>query len=571
MARMIPPLVSRDSAPGERLVFQRLASDPATDGWVVLHSQDLAEHVRQVQGEADFVVIVPGRGVAVIEVKSHRQVARRPDGMWLLGGSAPTARSPFRQADEAMFSIKAYLERHNIDLRSTPMVSAAWFTHVRARRLLPASTEWHPWQVLDRDDLPGGAGHAIMRLIDNGRQHLARRIPAMATSSGPDKPAMDAIVAALRPRFELGAGSADLRRERNAQLSAFLNEQYEALDAMENNPRVLFSGPAGSGKTFLAIEAARREAATSGRTGWMLCFNRALGGYLKSRCAGAGGVEAGSLHALLLRIAGREAPSGAGAEFWQGELVDAAAERLLEGDLTRDYLIVDEVQDLSAPGYLDVLDLLVDGGLAGGRCLMFGDFDRQALFGTEDGRQYLEARVPGLPTFNLVANCRNLPRIGATVEFLSGMQPGYRKYRRTDDGIQPRYYWYSDRHDQGKLLVQAVRDLRDEGYRMDEITILSARRLGSAASECTDPWLRPHLIDSAVASSGKVRCSTVHAFKGLESPAVIVTDLDEPHQPGFEALLYVGLTRPTDRLSVLASREALADKVLRQGGRNGGT
>jgi len=562
---MIPPLISRDAAPGERLVFQRLASDPVTEDWVVLHSQDLAEHVRQVQGEADFVVIAPGLGVAVIEVKSHRRVARRDDGQWLLGNMPPATRGPFQQADEAMHSIREYLMRRRIDLRGTPIVSGVWFTHVRARAELPPTLEWQPWQLLDRDDLQAGPGTSVLRMLDGGRQHLMNRVPAMASAvAGPDGGTVRALVAALRPRFELGAGSADLRRERDAQLSAFLEEQYDALDAMERNPRVLFTGPAGSGKTFMALESARREA-SAGATGWLLCFNRALAVYLRDRSSGAPGLETGSLHATMLRITGRQPPDNPGSHFWQAELVDAAIERLLEGDTTRDYLIVDEAQDLSTPAYLDVLDLMVEGGLAGGRCLFFGDFERQALYGLDDGRLALAARIQGMPTFTLTANCRNLPRIGAAVELLSGMDPGYRRFRRPDDGTQPRYYWYSDPREQGQLLVQAVRDLRDEGYKLDEIAILGARRAQSAAAQCEDPWLRPLLVEAEAASRGRVRYSTVHAFKGLEAPAVIVTDIDEPGAPGFDALLYVGLTRPTDRLSVLASRDALAAKVLGAG------
>lgn len=64
MARMIPP--SFDPAvtpsPGEREVFQRLRDDPGTEGWTVLHSLGIALHPRQIQGEADFVIIVPGKG-----------------------------------------------------------------------------------------------------------------------------------------------------------------------------------------------------------------------------------------------------------------------------------------------------------------------------------------------------------------------------------------------------------------------------------------------------------------------------------------------------------------------------
>ena len=78
----------------------------------------------------------------------------------------------------------------------------------------------------------------------------------------------------------------------------------------------------------------------------------------------------------------------------------------------------------------------------------------------------------------------------------------------------------------------------------------------------TDALYDIHLTSLPLLSKGKVRHNTIHAFKGLDAPAVIVTDVDEPSVAGFEALLYIGLTRPTDRLSVLATKEALASKVL---------
>jgi superfamily I DNA/RNA helicase len=54
---------------------------------------------------------------------------------------------------------------------------------------------------------------------------------------------------------------------------------------------------------------------------------------------------------------------------------------------------------------------------------------------------------------------------------------------------------------------------------------------------------------------GQVQYSTIHAFKGLESPAVIVTDLDQHLVPNFESLLYTGLTRATDRLVAVMDRK----------------
>ena len=135
------------------------------NGWIVLHSLGIADHVRQVEGEADFVVVVPNHGVLVIEVKSHRTIDRLGDGRWKLGNDAPTGRGPFKQASEAMYSIRDYLGRHNVDLHSTPVLNAVWFTGVRARTMLPSTPEWHDWQVLDSEDLRAGAASAILRTL----------------------------------------------------------------------------------------------------------------------------------------------------------------------------------------------------------------------------------------------------------------------------------------------------------------------------------------------------------------------------------------------------------------------
>lgn len=67
MARMMPSYCPENVPPGERALFASLAGSDETHGWIVLHSLAIASHVRQVEGEADFVVIVPGSGILVIE------------------------------------------------------------------------------------------------------------------------------------------------------------------------------------------------------------------------------------------------------------------------------------------------------------------------------------------------------------------------------------------------------------------------------------------------------------------------------------------------------------------------
>jgi hypothetical protein len=158
---MMPAYCPESAPPGEKALYAALASSDGTEGWIALHSLGIAEHVRQVEGEADFVVIVPGHGLLIIEVKSHHTINRLDDGRWKLGNDAPTSRSPFQQAGEAMHSLRAYLQRKNVDVHSFSMLSAVWFTSVRARTMLPASPEWHAWQVLDSQDLRAGVPAAI--------------------------------------------------------------------------------------------------------------------------------------------------------------------------------------------------------------------------------------------------------------------------------------------------------------------------------------------------------------------------------------------------------------------------
>lgn len=558
---MIPAYCVADAPPGEKAVFVALKDAPETERWIVLHSLGIAQHVRQVEGEADFVIIAPGAGLLVIEVKSHLSVERRSDGTWRLGKHAPTARGPFQQAQESMHSIRNYLQKKRVELRDVPVLHAVWFTGVRARTMLPESPEWNDWQVLDSQDLPS-AGTAVRRVLSAGALHLAATINHFGFAGlGPDEVAATRITSLLRPRFEVVSAPGDRRRAREAQLAHFIEEQYRALDAAADNRSALFTGAAGTGKTFLAVEAAQREVA-QGRSGRLLCFNRFLGQSLRNKLSSTPGLRVGTIHGEMLRLAGMVGPPrNADRGFWEIELPERALDGLAsrETEEVRDFLIIDEVQDIAVDSYLDLLDLLVAGGLRDGRVLLFGDFERQSIYENADGRERIQSRAPHLPSFRLLQNCRNLPRIGYQANLLAHLAPGFREFRRVDDGIDPVIVRYSGDDDQSALLKKVISDLRDDGFDLSEITVLSPRNEGSVAARSTDPWLRQvlHAADGAALVRGRVRYSTIHAFKGLDSPAVIVTDLADSGMRNFDALLYVGLTRATDRLAALVETNTL--------------
>src|SRR5262245_62142832 len=174
-ARLIPSVCSPESPPGERDIFEALQADLGASGWVALHSLDLVRHVAKAQGEADFVVIIPKRGIVVLEVKSHGFVKYDERGWWLGNAGQPDLRGPFKQASQAMHTVRKYLNYVGFATDGIPFVSAVVFSGVS---FATKSPEWHPWQVLDVQALRARSISAnLLRTIQEARclyaaQHL---------------------------------------------------------------------------------------------------------------------------------------------------------------------------------------------------------------------------------------------------------------------------------------------------------------------------------------------------------------------------------------------------------------
>lgn len=302
----------------------------------------------------------------VLEVKAHLQVRRLPSGEWRLGSQPPTTRSPFQQADEAMHGVREKLKGHGGGLGAVPMTSAVLFTH--SRFAVSGAMEWHSWQALDTVAFRSRSVAALVTgVLDGHRAHLAAT-PAAAwfnpASAAPDAGQADRIIQALRPSFEF-AEPPKLRRQRmERETEAFTQQQYEVLDMIARNRRCMVDGAAGTGKTYVAVEAARRFAAEGQRV-LLCCFNRHLGRWLKEETAGLQGVAAASFHSYMAGLAPSARAADGGEDFYTGVLPEAALEALIKRDEPPfDVLVIDEAQDLMRESYLDVLDFSVRGGLS---------------------------------------------------------------------------------------------------------------------------------------------------------------------------------------------------------------
>ena len=552
MARMIPDAAPITSSPGEAELFARFRSEPGTQDWVVLHSFDLPRHVRQISGEADFVVLVPGKGILVLEVKAVESI-RREHGVWYLGSAVKgDPRGPFKQAAEAMHSLRGLLASRVPAWRSLVFWSAVVFPYLSFRDRSP---EWHEWQVIDADLLRRSSlRDAVVSVLDRARALLSETPTAGwfdPRAGRPTAAEIDGLSSALRPDFEMFESPRSRIRRLDEEIIHYTSEQFSALDAVQDNPRVVFDGPAGTGKTMLAVETARR-ASSLGRRVLLLCFNRALGRWLNEQLDGVPGVTATTAHAHMLRVAGVLPRDDA--TFWDQDLPDAACNAALLGTVEPfDQLVVDEAQDLLAGPVFDFFDLMVSGGLRRGQWQLFGDLAYQRIYGHRGPGldQLLEARALTAMRFRLTENCRNTPRIATYAGVLGGVPATYRKVMRPDNGVDPHTKFYATPEEQCVLLTASLEDLSAQGFKGDSVAILSARGAGCCADALAPAWhSRTCSLEEPV--PGRSRRATIHAFKGLEAHAVVITDIENFSSARDRDLFYIGASRAFDRVTVLA-------------------
>lgn len=562
MSIMYPSfLPSGVKSPGEIEIYERLKNDPNTQNWIVLHSLDVTEHRSKISGEVDFVVIIPEKGVLCIEVKAASFI-RRDKGVWYYGKNPEgDARGPFKQVSETMHSLRTRVSKLAPTLSNIVFWSCVIFPYVNFNE---KSTEWHDWQLIDRTKFTGRpiSGN-LLAVISNARNHLASKqgyswfSPELPDPS-PDKCKLLANL--LRPDFEFFESAESRRLKLAGELKKYTEEQFEALDAMSDNPRVIFQGPAGTGKTLLALEAARRSAASGKRT-LFLCYNRILGNWLKKETDGVPNLITATLHGHMLFVAGFNYSEEYHAEFWRSKLPQTAIEKIIDDEKVNSFeqLIIDEAQDILVPEYLDFLDLSITGGLSSGNWFFFGDFEKQSIYEKYDSiMAQLSQRFYNVPKYSLRTNCRNTPRIAEFIHLLGNLKPHYTKIRRPDNQIEPRLIIFRDTNDQNAQLKKLLDQLIfDERHAPQDIVILSrwgdqdaaVNNLPDALKNITTPLKFGQKND-------KIPYCSIHSFKGMEAPIVIITDIENISSTESQSLFYVGITRALDKLFILASKNA---------------
>ncbi len=138
----------------------------------------------------------------------------------------------------------------------------------------------------------------------------------------------------------------------------------------------------------------------------------------------------------------------------------------------------------------------------------------------------------------------------------------YSEHRRSDDDqVSVERHTFTTMDAQLRLLADAVERILSEPFTVRELVILSpyARERSATGQALADPTADARLtsrLGTSIDDATRIRWGNIHEFKGLEAPAVILTDVDL--SKGYHRdLLYVGASRATDRLVVLEAVKAI--------------
>lgn len=499
--RIVPPPEAwgHIDSNAERRVAELLGQVDLGEQALCLYSLHLPRHAYKRMSEIDFLVVTSDVAL-VIEVKGGR-LARR-QGLWTFtdryGETHERREGPFDQARSAMFA----LERN---VRERRPRAALPFGYVVATpdQQLPSDPEW------DRVHHVGPNQMTVSGL----EEALRAAIRFWRSPSGATPGAYRELVSMLRPDFDLVPTVASRARNLRAEYVQLAERQYDLIAGAERNDRLMCLGGAGSGKTLLAVETARRASA-SGASVLLTCRSPGL---------------ARMLEAALARTDVVVKPFEATA-----------------GLPPSDVLVVDEAQDLMDVDAYIRLDALVRGGLDGGVWRIFcdpnnqasvdGDFDSDVLAG-------LQARAVNV---DLPFNCRNTSPVVHQTQELTGADLGV---ARVGEGPAVEYAKCATDSDAAAQLDAHLKRLRREEIDLATVAVVTARDDPEASAALqTRAYSRRDLMryagDPTAVTPGAARLMTAREIKGLEADHVCVIDVDDISGP-WKPRLYVAMTRPT--------------------------
>lgn len=498
--------------------------------------------------EVDLVVGMPDAGFAAIEVKGGH--VHRAEGQWWQ--QTPEGRRAIDLEDQATsgkYLLRRYLQRHPGWRHGKPrMIHMVMLPDTILGPEDPSPGLPRRW-IIDKHQLNDAAGLVF--------DLLTGRLPN-EPSTLPGIDVVDDAAEILGGRGDRQAELVGMLAVRRDHVERLTDEQYQVLDLARRIPRIEVIGGPGTGKTWLAMEQARRWA-VDGRRVALVCYSRGLTTWIARRVATwpkavRRRVRVRTFHSLGVEW-GLEIRDGQDQAYWDvtlpGQMADLATN--LADEQRFDALVVDEAQDIPDAWWPALLGSLRDPGSA--RIAVFAD-EEQRIF---DRDRTLDL---GLVPLTLAENLRNSRQIGTVFAPLASDAPTLL------GGDGPPVRFIGCRSDEAmETADEAAVDLLDQGWDPQDVAVLTTHHRHPEQANRVALDGRDGYWESFWDGTDMF-FSTVAAFKGLERPAIVLA-VDGFRDPATARdILYVGLSRARDQLVVCGDltsiRVAAGDEVARR-------
>ena len=514
---------------GERHVFEAI-KPLLSDGDALFANLQLSDP-REGDIEIDLVLLLKDYGAMIIEVKGAH--ITYDNGTWMQ--SDPSGVHPIDPAGQAKRNTYA-LRDYITSKWSQGTLRTEWLVAFPHSNVVDVRDPNLPLaKIIQKSGLPY-AMSAIRNQLNN-----VRSFPLPTYENW--------VELAIKVLIPLSAQKTDRESVlgNNYEFVRGLTHERELiLEQLSDNNRYYVKGPAGSGKTWLAFEQAKRWTKDGMRVG-VLAFNRGIMTYMNTKNAELADEEQVALvdtfHGFAEWIgstAGNPANYNDQVDRYRDDLILKAQE--IADDEKFDAWVIDEAQDF-LPSWWETLKLALKDPV-NGKMALFGD-DQQAVFGHRPPPEGFFAAM------RLTENLRNSQQIAKAVsKFVERPTTARGPYAfeieyvvAGEDGVM-------------EAAEDVVANLTDqEHWHPGEIALLTTKKRHGEHAAQADLDIDAYWED--LWAGEDVFYCTVGGFKGLERPVIVLAVNGFHADTDQDDVLYVGMSRARDKLVVVGDAEII--------------
>ena len=522
----------------EEKVWRALDEQLGPEDLIVV-GQRVTDHKKD--HEIDFVVAMEGAGIICVEVKGGN--VWHDGNTWRQStASGPKAINPVEQVREGCYALRSFVEG---DQRwKQPWLRWDHGVVLPGARVSQdfALPDCPRWKVTDKSELTELASRLRAVLLDRDTTNPFLKLEGI-----------EQLRTVLSGR---GLTQRDIvaRAQENEDAAQILTEhQAVILDAIRLLNRIEVRGGAGSGKTFLAVEQARRLSADGKRVA-LVCYSHGLASYLRRLTSSWSRRQqpayVGEFHRLGVQWGAPVGPdesvrTAESRQFWEYDLpreMTELAATLLPGHRF-DAIVVDEAQDFADNWWQPILAALRDPDAAD--CSSSATKVSVSSTGT-DHRQFRWCRWSLITTCATPGRSRSAfqPLVDSPMRYMGGDGPDVSFVPCSADGAM------SVGDDQVEALL-------DNGWRPEDVALLTTgsrhpEQIARQAEGSEKYWDSFWDVD-------QVFYGHVLGFKGLERRAVVLVVNGSERRERSRERLYVGLSRARDQLVVCGNPDFIRE------------